>query len=61
MNRPRHGGNRAGPDDSVRSALVEPMLLALALPPLVAACQSIGLIGLGFLVAAILVIEAIER
>ena len=40
---------------------MEPMLLAIALPPLVAACQSIGLIGLGFLVAAILVIEAIER
>ena len=40
---------------------MEPMLLALALPPLVAACQSIDLAGLGLVVAAILVIEAIER
>lgn len=36
-------------------------VLTLTLPPLVAACQSIGLIGLGFLVAAILVVEAVER
>lgn len=40
---------------------MEPLLLAIALPPLVAACQSIGLIGLGFVGAAILVIEAVER
>ena len=58
MNWPRHGGNRAGPDDSVRSALV---MLTLSLPPLVAACQSIGLVALGFLVAVVLVLEAVDQ
>ena len=31
------------------------------LPPLVAAAQSIGLVCLGFLVAVVLVVEAVER
>ena len=61
MNRPRHGCHRAGPDESVRSALVVASVLTFTLPPLVAACQSIGLVGLGILVAAILVMEAVER
>ena len=36
-------------------------VLTFTLPPPVAACQSIGLVGLGFLVATLLVIEAVER
>lgn len=37
------------------------MPLTLALPTLVAACQSIGVVALGFLVVAVLVVEAVQR
>lgn len=36
-------------------------VLTFSLPPFVAACQSLGLVGLLFLVAGILVVEAVER
>lgn len=32
-------------------------VLTFTLPPLVAACQSVGLVGLGFVVTAVLVVE----
>ena len=36
-------------------------VLTFTLPPPVAACQSIGLVGLGFLVAILFLVEAVER
>lgn len=36
-------------------------MFTLSLPPLAAACQSIGIVGLGFVVVAVLVAEAVER
>lgn len=36
-------------------------MLTLSLPPLVAACQSIGLVALGFVVAVVLVLEAVDQ
>ena len=32
-------------------------VLTFTLPPLVAACQAVGLVGLGFVVTAVLVVE----
>lgn len=32
-------------------------VLTFTLPPLVAACQSVGLVGLGFVVTTVLVVE----
>ena len=32
-------------------------VLTFTLPPLVAACQSVGLVGLGFMVTTVLVVE----